>query len=79
MPTQITEYKCPACTGPLHFVGQSGKLECDYCGNRYDVAEIETLYAEKDAQTQAAFQRHGGDCKRLRGRRWQHAEDPLLE
>lgn len=56
MPTQITEYKCPACTGPLHFVGQSGKLECDYCGNRYDVAEIEKLYAEKDAQAQAAFQ-----------------------
>ena len=33
MPTQVTNYKCPACTGPLHFVGGSGKLECDYCGS----------------------------------------------
>lgn len=49
MPTQITEYKCPACTGPLHFVGESGKLECDYCGANYDVSEIEALYADKDA------------------------------
>ncbi len=55
MPTQITEYKCPACTGPLHFVGASGKLECDYCGSRYDVAEIEKLYADKDAKAETAF------------------------
>ena len=32
MASQITNYKCPACTGPLHFVGASGKLECDFCG-----------------------------------------------
>ena len=32
MASQVTNYKCPACTGPLHFVGASGKLECDYCG-----------------------------------------------
>ena len=50
MPTQVTNYQCPACTGPLHFVGASGKLECDYCGSTYDVAEIEALYAEKEAK-----------------------------
>ncbi|MGM9606355.1 MAG: hypothetical protein ACI3XJ_02510 [Oscillospiraceae bacterium] len=55
MPTQITDYKCPACTGPLHFVGESGRLECDYCGASYDVAEIEALYAEKEQQAEAAF------------------------
>lgn len=55
MPTQITDYKCPACTGPLHFVGESGRLECDYCGAGYDVAEIEALYAEKERQAEAAF------------------------
>lgn len=55
MPTQITDYKCPACTGPLHFVGESGRLECDYCGAGYDVAEIEALYAEKEQQAEAAF------------------------
>ena len=47
MPTQVTNYQCPACTGPLHFVGASGKLECDYCGSTYDVAEIEALIARR--------------------------------
>lgn len=48
--------KCPACTGPLHFVGESGKLECDYCGSTYDVAEIEALCAGQEAGAKAAFQ-----------------------
>ena len=56
MPTQVTNYQCPACTGPLHFVGASGKLECDYCGSTYDVAEIEALYAEKEGKAAAAQQ-----------------------
>lgn len=56
MPTQVTNYQCPACTGPLHFVGGSGKLECEYCGAGYDVAEIEALYAEKEEKAAAAQQ-----------------------
>ena len=56
MPAQIAEYKCPACTGPLHFVGESGKLECEYCGSAYDVAEIEALYAGQEEKAEAAFQ-----------------------
>ena len=56
MPTQVTNYQCPACTGPLHFVGESGKLECEYCGTSYDVAEIEALYAEKEKKAAAAQQ-----------------------
>lgn len=43
MPTQVTNYQCPACTGPLHFSAETGKLTCDYCGSAYDVAEIEAL------------------------------------
>lgn len=57
MASQITNYKCPACTGPLHFVGASGRLECDYCGSTYSVEEIEALYKQKDesaAQAAAA-------------------------
>ena len=50
MASQVTNYKCPACTAPLHFVGASGKLECDFCGSKYDVAEIEALYADKEAK-----------------------------
>ncbi|RHR11036.1 hypothetical protein DWX58_00820 [Pseudoflavonifractor sp. AF19-9AC] len=56
MPTQVTNYQCPSCTGPLHFVGASGRLECEYCGASYDVAEIEALYAEKEENAAAAQQ-----------------------
>ena len=56
MPAQVTNYQCPGCTGPLHFVGASGKLECEYCGASYDVAEIEALYAEKEERAAAAQQ-----------------------
>lgn len=54
MADKITNYKCPTCTGPLHFVGASGKLECDYCGSSYSVEEIEALYQEKDKQAAQA-------------------------
>ena len=56
MASQVTNYQCPSCTGPLHFVGESGKLECDYCGSSFDVAEIEALYAEKEEKAAAAQQ-----------------------
>ena len=56
MPVQVTNYQCPACTGPLHFVGESGKLECEYCGTSYTVEEIEALYAEKEEKAAAAQQ-----------------------
>ena len=54
MPTQVTNYQCPACTGPLHFDADSGKLQCDYCGSAYDVAEIEAVYAEKEQKAEQA-------------------------
>ncbi len=55
MPTQITNYQCPACTGPLHFEGQSGTLKCEYCGSSFQVGEIEALYAEKEQKAAAAY------------------------
>lgn len=64
MPAQVTNYQCPRCTGPLHFVGASGKLECDYCGASYDVAEIEALYAEKEEKArQRSRQRNKAEEK----------------
>lgn len=54
MTTQVTNYQCPTCTGPLHFVGASGQLECEYCGSSFDVAEIEELYAKKEAEATEA-------------------------
>ena len=49
MATAINTYQCPACTGPLHFGAGSGKLECEYCGSSYEVAEVEAFYAKKAA------------------------------
>ena len=54
MSSQLTNYQCPACTGPLHFDGESGMLQCDYCGTRYTVKEIEKLYQEKLDQAEQA-------------------------
>lgn len=45
MPSEIQNYKCPACTGPLHFAAASGKLECEYCGSIYEIEEMEAKYA----------------------------------
>jgi len=54
MANQVTNYQCPSCAGPLHFVGESGQLECDYCRTKYEVAVIEQLYADKEQSAAAA-------------------------
>lgn len=54
MAAQVTNYKCPACTGPLQFDAGSGMLTCEYCGSSYPVAEIEALYAEEDKKAEEA-------------------------
>lgn len=54
MPSQVTNYQCPTCTGPLHFSSETGRLECDYCGASFDTAEIEKLYKDKDAAAAGA-------------------------
>ena len=56
MPSQVTNYKCPACGGPLHFVGASGRLECDYCGSSFAVKEVEASMAQAEAKASGAFQ-----------------------
>ena len=58
MANEITNYQCPACTGPLHFGSESGVLECDYCGSRFSVEDIDRMYAEKNAT----------DCHQRKGR-----------
>lgn len=59
MENKVTNYKCPACTGPIHFDSSSGKMVCDYCDSVYEVSEIEELYKDENAaaaseQTSAA-------------------------
>ena len=72
MSTQITNYQCPACTGPLRFDEQSGKLHCDYCESSFTVEEVEALFAQKNAQAeqQSAQEREpsewGEDASQMR-------------
>ena len=54
MASQISNYQCPHCTGPLRYDGASGRLACDYCGSSFTVQEIEALYKEKDEAAAAA-------------------------
>ena len=56
MVEQITNYQCPACLGPLQYSAASGKLECEYCGSSFEVAEIETQYQETDEKAAAAME-----------------------
>ncbi len=49
MATTMNTYQCPACTGPSQFSAATGKLECEYCGSSYEVAEAEAFYAQKAA------------------------------
>ena len=48
MATDLTNYKCPSCTGPLQFSSDSGKVECDYCGSTFEIETIESMYAAKE-------------------------------
>ncbi len=50
METQVTNYQCPACTGPLSFSAETGKLGCAYCGSAFELAEIEAMYKEEDEE-----------------------------
>lgn len=54
MADKVTNYQCPACTGPLHFDSATGKLVCDYCGSSYEVADIEAQYAAKQQKADTA-------------------------
>ena len=46
MAAQVTNYQCPACTGPLQFDAGTDKLVCEYCSSSYSIAEIEAMFAE---------------------------------
>ena len=73
MATQITNYQCPTCTGPLHFSSESGKLECDYCSSSFEVAFIEKMYAEKEKAAAAAGKETQPDLA-LAGGTWSEEE-----
>ena len=53
MASQITNYQCPACTGPMRFLPDTGKTACEYCGSVYELAEIEALYQQTETEQEA--------------------------
>ena len=55
MASQIVNYQCPACTGPLHFKSSSGLLECDYCSSKFTVQEINEYYQTKNETAENSF------------------------
>lgn len=61
MAAEVTNYKCPSCTGPLHFSSNTGKLACDYCGGAFELETIENLYSERDQAAAAATKDPGWD------------------
>ena len=66
MASQVTNYQCPACTGPLNFDPDTGNVACDFCGSSYALAEIEALYAQKDeAAAEASADREEWDASEL--------------
>ena len=69
MADRVTNYQCPACTGPLRFDAGTGKLKCDYCGSSFTVQEIEKLYADKNAAAEKAKEDTGGAENAAGGRR----------
>ena len=54
MASQVTNHQCPACTGPLQFNPDTGKLGCEFCGSVFELADIEALYQEKEEKAAEA-------------------------
>ena len=72
MADQVTNYQCPACTGPLQFDAGTDRLICEYCGSAYPIAEIEAMFA---AENEAAAQAQEAADKKKEEQMQQGAED----
>ena len=53
MPSQITNYQCPTCGGPLHFDADAQQVKCDHCGSLFSIDEITAAFQEKNEQAAA--------------------------
>ncbi len=50
---ETTNYQCPNCGGQLYFLGASGTLHCDFCDSDFTPAQVEAIYAERQAKADA--------------------------
>lgn len=57
MAIESTNYQCPSCGGALRFSADTGRLECDYCGSSFTVAQVEAEYSDRLARADAAAAR----------------------
>ena len=51
---ETTTYQCPNCNGRLSFDSSVGKLRCEFCDSLFTAEEVEALYAEKQAKSDAS-------------------------
>lgn len=53
MSSQVTNYKCPNCGGPLRFDPEKQLLVCDHCGATYTNEQAKELFGQQDQQAAA--------------------------
>ncbi len=70
MPDQVTNYKCPACGGPLHWDTETQKLKCDFCGSTFAPADISEEY--KDINEAASLE--GTETRDVETLQWSEEE-----
>ena len=57
---ETTNYQCPNCGGQLAFVGESGMLHCEFCESDFTPAQVEAIYAERQAKADARAAKEQG-------------------
>lgn len=50
---ETTNYQCPNCGGQLSYLGASGMLHCEFCDSDFTPAQVEAIYAERQAKADA--------------------------
>lgn len=50
-----TEYKCPNCGAPMHFLPESQRLTCDYCASSFSIEEASAATEAQNAQEEQNF------------------------
>ena len=54
--TRVLEYKCPCCNAGLHFGSDAQKLNCEYCGNTFDIDTVRAFNESQNPQDAEEFQ-----------------------
>lgn len=85
---ETTNYQCPNCGGPLNYDGATGVLHCEFCDSDFTPAQVEAIYAERQAKADAraeeqpahehvsAAEASTGESTRIHARR-SSATDPV--